>query len=161
MAYIQSTGDPTFPSMYNVNFPVGKNSPNKRDDVFLVQWMLHRVYTDSPSFTAPDGNDLAMDGWIGPTTIRWITAFQTDVKNKGQSCWVDGRVDRAHAGLTEVTKTIFTISYLNSYLAAANPSVFGAPATDPEIPQELLSALANNSGADGPYIEQAIPSGGI
>jgi len=65
MAYVASSTDPRLPNFYNVNFPVGKNSPNKRDDVFLVQWLLHRVYTDSPSFTAED-DDLAIDGWIGP-----------------------------------------------------------------------------------------------
>jgi hypothetical protein len=156
MAYVESTGDPKLPSIYNVNYPVGIISPNKRDDVFLVQWLLHRVYADSPSFTAPDGDDLDMDGWSGPKTTRWIRMFQTDVQKKGLSIRPDGRVDRAHAG-ENTSKTAYTIVWLNVYLARDNPSVFMDPSTDPEVPQELLSALANKSGADGPYQPAELP----
>jgi hypothetical protein len=162
MAYVDSTEDPRFPNFYNVNFPVGKDSPNKRDDVFLVQWLLHRVYSDSQYFTSPDGGDIAMDGWIGPKTNRWIIAFQTDVRNLGEACVVDGRVDRARVGgVASITKTYYTIVWLNAFLLDANPAVYNNPSADPECPQELLSALANNSGGAGPYMPQAIPSGGI
>src|SRR5262249_1622877 len=61
MAYIDRTSDPVGGDFYNANFAVGPNAPNKRDDVMLVQWLLHRVYMDHPSFTAP-GDDLAIDG---------------------------------------------------------------------------------------------------
>jgi hypothetical protein len=150
MAYIGDTGDGG--NYYNVNYAVGKNAPNKRDDVLLVQWMLHRVYIDHPQFFSPDGGDLDIDGWIGPKTIKWITAFQHDMRRLGQRCAVDGRVDSARKSMGAVSKAPYTILWMNGHMQIANPEVFENPSSDPDCPTELLSALATNDGSKGPFI---------
>jgi hypothetical protein len=150
MAYIGTTGDGG--NVYNVNYAVGTRAPNKRDDVLLVQWMLHRVFTDHPSFVPPDADDLAIDGWIGPRTVKWIKAFQVTVRRFGRPCALDGRVDSARKSEGSVSKAPYTILWLNGELLVANPTVFSDPSIDPDMPPELLSALATNDGSTGPYI---------
>lgn len=161
MAYIGQTASGE--DYYNVNFAVGNQSPNKRDDVYLVQWMLHRIYTDHPLFIPPENKDLSMDGWIGPKTIKWIKAFQTDVNRLGQTCVADGRVDSARKQTGAVSKTVYTMLWLNGALRSANPTVFFDPASDPSIPPQLLSALASGNSSSGPFIADIpVPaSGGI
>jgi hypothetical protein len=164
VAYIGETGDGG--NYYNVNFAVGTKSPNKRDDVLLVQWLLHRVYADHPFFSAPDGDDIAIDGFIGEQTVKWITAFQTDVRRLGQPCAGDGRVDSARKSAGSISKAPYTILWLNSALRSANPTVFEDPGSDPDLPPELMAALQANDGSAGPFVEtvdsNAIPAtGGI
>jgi hypothetical protein len=158
MAYVHHSADG---DLYNVNFAVGANAPNKRDDVLLVQWLLYRAYTDHP-LLAPPGDDLAIDGWIGPETVKWITAFQTDMRRLGRPCAKDGRVDSARKPAGAVSKAPYTIRYLNGAVMSANPDVFANPATDPDMPPELLSALAVNDASAGPFAEApvAVPSSG-
>lgn len=144
---------------YNVNYAVGIKGVNRRDDVFLVQWMLHRIYTDA-LFQPVGGKKLKVDGYAGPQTVKWITAFQERVRAKGDACHVDGRVDSARKPTASVTRTVYTILWLNAYLRKYNPTAFANPAVDPTCPGELLAALAVNTGADGPYLPcpQAIPA---
>jgi hypothetical protein len=151
MAYIGDTADGG--NYYNVNFAVGSRSPNKRDDVLLVQWLLHRVYLDHPFFSSPDGGDIAVDGFIGKQTIQWITAFQTDVRRLGQPCALDGRVDSARKSAGSISKSPYTILWLNAALRSANPAVFEDPGSDPEMPTELMSALQSNDASSGPFVE--------
>lgn len=160
MAYIGDTV--AGGNYYNVNFAVGANAPNKRDDVRLVQWLLRRVYADHAALAPPDPTPLAVDGWIGPKTVRWIKAFQADVRAAGRVCAYDGRVDSARKAAGAVSKLPYTILWLNAVLADANPAVYANPASDPDAPPELLQALATNTGAAGPYEDapMAIPSSG-
>ncbi len=151
MAYIGDTADGG--NYYNVNFAVGLPAPNKRDDVLLVQWLLHRVYADHPFFVPPDGGDLAIDGFIGKQTVRWVTAFQADVRRLGQPCALDGRVDSARKSVGSISKTPYTILWLNAALRSANPAVFEDPGSDPDLPPELMAALQSNDGSAGPFIE--------
>lgn len=157
MAYFQPTGDDRLPVVYNVNFPVGANSPNRRDDVYLVQWLLHHVYAEHPSFNTPDGSDIAIDGWYGPQTLQWIKMFQADVRKIGQSCALDGRVDRLRPTGNPNTG-FYTIAYLNYFFGSVNPAAFSTPASDPTCPQPLLSALSTNTGDDGPYQPRPVPA---
>jgi hypothetical protein len=162
MAYIGETGDGG--NYYNVNYAVGYNAPNKRDDVLLVQWMLHRVFTDHPRFVRPEPRDLAIDGWIGPQTIKWIKAFQATIRKNGRPCAFDGRVDSARKSEGSISKAPYTILWMNSNFEVANPDVFFEPSSDPDCPTELLNALATNDGSKGPYIatisEQPVPATG-
>lgn len=147
---------------YNVNFAVGLNAPNKRDDVFLVQWMLFRIWTDY-SLPPLEGRMIKVDGWIGQQTIRYIAAFQAGVRAKGFSCHYDGRVDSARRAVASITKTFYTISWLNSYVAGGNPAVYADPAVDPDCPQEVLNSLATKTSAEGPYApapEPVVPATG-
>lgn len=160
MAYIGKTTDNG--SFYNVNYSVGSNASNKRDDVFLVQWMLHRVYTDHPMLSPPEVQRLEVDGCIGPQSVKWIKAFQSDMRRAGRTCMLDGRIDSARNVTGAVSKVPYTILWLNAVFFAANPQIYTDPANDPEAPLELLIALATNTGAAGPFDEQpmAIPSSG-
>jgi len=162
MAYIETTVDDG--SYYNVNFSVGANSTNKRDDVYLVQWMLHRVYNNHPLLAPPEKKRLKIDGWIGAQTIKWIKAFQSDMRRVGRECAFDGRMDSARKAFGAASNKPYTILWLNTVLLAANPKAYSDPASDPEAPLELLMALATNTAAAGPYEEQPIQapaSGGI
>ncbi len=155
MAYIHHSPDG---DLYNVNFAVGLPAPNKRDDVLLVQWLLHRVYADHPLLSPPDGGGIAIDGWSGPQTVKWIRAFQADVRRLGRPCAKDGRVDSARKPVGLVGKTPYTILYLNGALLTANPDVYADPAGDPDMPTELLNALLVNDGSAGPFA--GVPAGG-
>jgi hypothetical protein len=95
MASLDQTGYPNFPFIYNVGSSVGRGGSNAPDDVALVQWLLHRVYTDSSLFSPPEATDIAIDGYIGPHTLRWIRAVQDDIRDLGVGCVADGRVDCA------------------------------------------------------------------
>lgn len=63
---------------------VGASAKNQPDDVRTVQGLLNSV----PGNLGGPPTPLAVDGFIGPLTIRAITYFQN--KNFG---WGDGRVD--------------------------------------------------------------------
>ncbi len=136
---------------YNVNYAVGANGVNRRDDVLLVQWMLHRIYADG-TLPPVGGPPLKVDGYAGPQTVKWIAAFQARVRASGESCHVDGRVDSARKQVASVTKTVYTIIWLNAGLRKYSPAAFADPASDPTCPKELLTALAVNTGAEGPYL---------
>lgn len=151
MAYIGETGDGS--SYYALNHAVGDRSPNRRDDILLVQWLLHRVYADHPLFTAPPPGDITVDGLVGPQTVAWIAAFQADVCRLGLSCTVDGRVDAAPKATVGDSRTPYTILWLNAALRAANPATFEDPASDPDLPPELISALQTNADAAGSCVD--------
>jgi hypothetical protein len=140
---------------YNVNYAVGAGGVNRRDDVFLVQWMLHRIYSDA-LFPLVGGKHLTVDGYVGPQTVQWIAAFQARVRSVGHSCHVDGRVDSARKQSASVTKTVYTIIWLNSYLRQYSPAAFAELGVDPTCPRELLNALAVNTGEEGPYVPVSI-----
>ncbi len=162
MAYLAPTVDGV--GYYNVNFAVGNGATNRRDDVFLVQWMLQHIYKDDPTFFAPESKPLAVDGWIGPQTIKWIRAFQSDVIRRGFALHPDGRVDSARKAVGAVSKLPYTILLMNAFFHQANPKVFLNPASDPGVPKELLKALATNNGDAGPFENPPIQvpsSGGI
>lgn len=134
---------------HNVNFSVGNQAVNKRDDVLLVQWLLHRIYKDRGR--APVGGvPMAIDGWIGPQTKNWITDFQRRMKENGESCHMDGKVDSARYQTSMVTKTVYTIILMNQYLLAKNPKAHADPASDPDCPAELRMALKKGTAAAGP-----------
>jgi hypothetical protein len=130
MASFDQTGYPNFPIIYNVDSSVGRSGANAPDDVALVQWLLHRVYTDNELFSPPEATDIAIDGYIGPHTLLWISAFQGDIHGLGLSCAADGRVDCARVG-----SGIFvpTIVWLNAFCARANPELFNDPSNDSDL----------------------------
>ena len=141
-------GDPG----YNVNFAVGDKAVNRRDDVMLVQWMLHRIYKGY-GWPSVGGKPMAIDGWIGPHTVKWIWDFQRRRRAKGNSCAYDGRVDSARKYTGSVSKTVYTILWMNTYLRLACRDFADNPASDQECPILLRNALANNTDAAGPYQE--------
>lgn len=84
---------------YTVTASVGEGGTNNRIDVMLVQLML-RVASEPASFSIlpPGEQPLKVDGNCGPTTIRHIRNFQSEIKRRFNSpipSKIDGRVDPA------------------------------------------------------------------
>jgi hypothetical protein len=81
MAFVDNTIDmgsdesqAEYPFVYNVTFAVGYPGYNCRDDVYLVQYFLKKIW-ESSSAPQPAG-EMKVDGWMGPITDRWIRRFQ-------------------------------------------------------------------------------------
>jgi len=126
MGFVDTTTNPQLPWFYNVVHAVGQNSPNLRDDVRLVQYMLKRIYIigmaidtgDSiQTFSTPKGN-MVVDGVCGPVTLNWILKFQLDIRKTGNSILPDKRADRARGNKIggSISHTIYTIIWLNYLL---------------------------------------------
>lgn len=132
MGYIDNSNDPNLSVFYNVVHAVGKQCPNMRDDVKLVQYLLISFYdkalASSSVYTKPNG-DLKVTGNCDAVTLNWILKFQTDVnKRYPGTVLADDRVDRALSkNLTgSISKTIYTIAVLNRFVLAINPDAFYA-----------------------------------
>src|SRR5262245_39463901 len=103
---------------YNVNRAVGKGAPNRRADVMLVQLLLKRYYAKIgavvPEIRSPAG-EMAVDGYYGPITARWIAQFQILQKSKFPAgIATDGVVDRAKAPwVGSISGTTYMILALN------------------------------------------------
>jgi hypothetical protein len=104
------------PFIYNVTMAVGRNCPNRRDDVKLVQFFLKRIFGNPvndlrkpPSHLKP----MEVDGFCGPTTMGWITFYQFHVANDGAPITTDDRIDRARSAVASISKTGYTINWLN------------------------------------------------
>src|SRR4051812_33550098 len=89
MAFVRLTGDRESPYLLTVDAAVGPNSPNRRDDVMLVQFLLSSILG-----TRPNSPTVAIDGVCGPITSRAIREFQQLARGRGRPCVLDGRVDR-------------------------------------------------------------------
>lgn len=119
MAYLVKGEGPNSPVVYNVEKAVGANAPNGPGDVKLVQYLLRHCYGNTAAA-------LAVDGWIGPTTISWIRRFQEDARKAGVHILVDSRIDRAYGEVSSVSKTVYTILLLNVALRSQNAAAFEA-----------------------------------
>lgn len=128
--------------------------PNKRDDVMLVQYLLKRVYQQGhrvqPPLNQTNGTaQLKVDGLYGPKTQRAITDFQLEMRRKGQSIATDGCVDpeRGDSTTSSISKTGYTISWLNQYFWSLYPELAQNIALDPECPPELKQSLSQKATA--------------
>lgn len=94
MGFIDTAPGTNLPIFYNVVHAVGKQCPNLRDDVKLVQFLLIALYEKFPNLKPP--GELAVTGTCDSTTINWILSFQRDTKryNPTTAVYPDGRVDR-------------------------------------------------------------------
>jgi hypothetical protein len=126
---------------YNVVHAVGKNCPNIRDDVKLVQYLLKILYDKFPPNCRPNGN-MTFDGLCGPVTRNWIIKFQMDFNadNPGMIT-IDGRVDRIRNKdfVGSISKTQYTLAVLNKNAAKLNPD--GWTATPYLIPMQNLASI--------------------
>lgn len=146
MPFVNPTADPTFPAFYNVEKAVGKDGANQREDVRLVQYMIRHLYKEKAS-------TLAVDGFWGYHTARWIAKFQADAKAGGMSIATDGRVDRAMGTVSSVSKTTYTIVWLNVLLRKANPAAYAA------LPSVVKLTPIQNAGS--PYSPYPGPQPGL
>jgi hypothetical protein len=147
MAFIdRDIENPEDAPFYNVNFAVGKNCPNYREDVLLVQFFLKRIYMiDGMTGLKPKGN-MTVDGKCGPVTQNWIRKFQIDMMNRGLKCYPDGLVNKA--GNTTGNKvgslshTFYTIRLMNNGMRTGDRQLYKSLAVNPEVPDELRAMFA-------------------
>jgi hypothetical protein len=114
------------PIFFNVVHAVGKNAPNARDDVKLIQYLLMSFYDKFPD--KPSG-EMSVTGYCGPVTMRWILDFQMRVNKKfPNSILADNRVDRVrdHSTVTSISKTQYTLGVLNNSVKDRNIDAFVA-----------------------------------
>jgi peptidoglycan hydrolase-like protein with peptidoglycan-binding domain len=132
--------------------------PNKRDDVMLVQYLLKRVYEQGHNCNPQLGGNtwgdphvsiagLKIDGLYGPRTASAIQQFQLELRRNGNSIATDGRVDPeiGEEATSSISKTGYTISWLNKYFWVLYPTLAPDITLDPECPAELKQAIRNGS----------------
>jgi hypothetical protein len=170
MAHIKQVEGRSYPFLYNVDMTVGTRQSgwedgwknyeaayysNRRDDVMLVQYLLKRVYQKGQNVQPqlqPNGAnpaELKIDGYYGPKTQKAITQFQLEMRNNGRSIATDGCVDKelGESGISSISKTAYTITWLNKYFWVLYPQLAPNIAQDPECPPELKQSLLKGSAA--------------
>lgn len=128
------------------------SEPNKRDDVMLVQYLLKRVYQRGqncqPQLSQSSGAaQLKIDGLYGPATARAVEQFQMEMRRNGHNIATDGCVDPelGESATSSISKTGYTISWLNKYFWVLYPYLAPDISTDPECPAELKKVLCDGS----------------
>lgn len=157
MPFDQALESTTLPHIWNVSRAVGKNSPNDRLDVLLVQYLLMKVYEDvqHDGRIRPKGN-LTLDGVCGPITKNWILKFQLDINQDVPGLVsTDGRIDRAHGLATSQPgpfspdpehipgRMIYTIVALNRVMHDDFPELHDDPMSATDMPMELKLVLVS------------------
>lgn len=151
-SYVSAKSGKTF-GIYNIDWSVGRIGSNLHDDVMLVQALLRIFYYEledaaGPGYEPPPGESgIDVDGWIGKHTQAHITQFQTQMKAKGYNIMQDGIFDpyRVHSMASTVSKTIYTIDFLNNGCAnlcdQKGLNNYDNLANRQDIPQQLRNAL--------------------
>jgi len=128
MGFIDTAPGTTLPVFYNVVHAVGDLCPNQKDDVKLVQYLLMAVYEKMPAEMRPKG-EIGVTGYCGGATRNWILKFQLDVSSQEPGrIAVDRRVDRIRdkSLIGKISKTTYTLAFLNANAAHYNPEKFAA-----------------------------------
>lgn len=164
MAVKQQVTGRSYPHIYNVTMTVGSRKavyaehgigtiytssfePNKPDDVMLVQYLLKRVYQRChlfPSGKLDQSNgttELKIDGYHGPKTQKAIEMFQIEMRRAGRSITTDGCVDPEKGLTSSISKTGYTITWLNKYMSVFYPEFFPDIRLDPECPPTLKASF--------------------
>jgi hypothetical protein len=132
MGFIDTAPGTNLPVFFNVIHAVGKNCPNVRDDVKLIQFLLMAFYDRQPNAARPKG-DIAVTGFCGGATMNWILKFQLDMHAAAPGkILLDNRVDRIRDKtrfVGSISKTVYTLAFLNVNVAATNPQAFIAVPT--------------------------------
>ena len=158
MAFIdQDSEDPAGnATFYNVNEAVGWGGKNWEEDVKIVQFFLKRVYTTERYKPRKPWGDMVPDGKCGPITRAWITKFQQDLRAFGSSCLVDGVVDKAgnptnsDNWTASISKTHYTIRFLNNVLRKLDTYMYKTLASNPEVPGDLRNIFSQIQAAGPP-----------
>jgi hypothetical protein len=126
-----------FSHYYNIEKAVGSNSPNKRNDVLLIQFML-RIWVKTKESGLADYYDsyVPQHGTFDFTTLSFLLLFQMRHSSAGK---VNARFDPL---------TLQKMDAVNSFLAALNLSIWDQKldmfkdfAAVPGIPGELIPLL--------------------
>ncbi len=151
MAYVTLIRNATvhgapFPYFYNVNHAVGPSCPNQHEDVLLVQYFLKSIYAHpnaaSPPLHPPAGQGMIVDGVAGPITFYWIKHFQEELKLRGESIVVDGKVNPAVGSTAGSTGVTYTIIRLTAGFMQARPTDYPNISKAADCPPRLGSAVS-------------------
>lgn len=129
MGFLDTSERKALPVFYNVVHAVGKQCPNVRDDVMLIQYLFKAFYDKAEvkkGWKKPPG-EMKVTGLCGPTTMSWIIHFQRDVyKEAPGQISLDNRIDRVRnkSLVGSLTGTIYTLAWLNAGVANHNPEAF-------------------------------------
>ena len=119
------------PIFYNVVDAVGKNSPNKPEDVLLVQYLLDWYYKNyHPRTTVPAGV-MKVDGIFDDVTSNWILQFQLNFMLSGYPIQADNRIDRIRdkeSFYDSSSDTVYTLAWLNWIVSSEEPEAFSKTA---------------------------------
>ncbi|MBC7901071.1 MAG: hypothetical protein H7070_13590 [Saprospiraceae bacterium] len=151
MGYIDTSEK--LPIFYNVVQAVGKNCPNKRDDVMLIQYLLDWRYKNcQPRGAVPKGV-IKVDGIYGGITQNWILKFQLDIMLSGGSIQADNRVDRIRdkeSFCGSVSQMCYTLCWLNWIVADEEHEAFAKTG--------LFVPLQNPHSVPPPSNDMVIPA---
>ncbi len=129
MGFIDDLPGSSLPVFYNVVHAVGKQCPNQRDDVKLIQYLLISFYEvgEQIGYKKPPG-ELTVTGDCNQTTMNWISDFQYNLRKNSKPVALDGRIDRVRnkSGVGSISKTRYTLLFLNRGVMKYNPDAFVA-----------------------------------
>jgi hypothetical protein len=166
MAHVKRVEGRPYPHIFNVDLAVGvhkqtytdpnsieqvysKSQPNKRDDVMLVQYLLKRIYQEGDRVIPPlkdyaAAANLKIDGMHGPKTQKAIESFQLELRRRGTNIATDGCVDSEKGEISSISKTQYSITWMNKYFGSLYPQVILNIDLDPTCPAELRQKLSTN-----------------
>jgi hypothetical protein len=133
--------------LYTVDQAVGPASPNRRDDVLLVQFFLKALMTTPEPFQPPGEQPIQVDGIFGRQTETYIKFYQQEDtrRNPGKMpLKKDGRVDSVQGGssIGSISHTLYTIIALNlSYQHSLRRETHKDISKDPNFPPVLGPSL--------------------
>ncbi len=129
---------------YNVDLTVGPGSPNRRDDVLLVQFFIKSVFDNTSRFNPPfaplplqPGRVFKVDGIAGPITFGAIKHYQATLAAQGTLMLDKDRVERAGRG-TGIT----TILFLNRDFKSVRGNDFNNIGMAADCPLDLKDAVS-------------------
>lgn len=108
----------------------GVTAANCLTDVQLVYYMIFIIYRDGDKSIFQMTSDFTKTDYLPPNKkyhsekmpegmTAIVQHFQTDVKNRGKPVYVDGRCDPAQTKISSISKTVYTIIWLNFYYCQA------------------------------------------
>jgi hypothetical protein len=137
-------------NVYNIDFSVGPGARgNLPDDIMLVQAMFRIVHFEVSNALAPPPGEtsIAVDGKLGPQTIRFILNAQRQAKAAGIPVLLDGIFDpfRSQGQLSTIAKVRYVFELWNNtgHKKCEQDGIdnySGLPMRD-DIPPELVAAL--------------------
>jgi hypothetical protein len=132
---------------YNVDAAVGKNCPNRRPDVLLVQYLLNEC-CKSPNFSyirisvMDDEKYMTVSGTWESHWNTYLANFANQLKHSGRTVVQDGRVDPvAVLPRGPIHHHQYLMLYLNLGYALLRPKDFPRMAEVADCPVELRPLL--------------------
>lgn len=136
---------------YNIDFSVGAGvAGNLPDDILLVQTLFHIIHFELNNPVPPPSGetDIALDGKLGPRTLRFMQNLQQRARAQNFKVLPDGIFDpmRAQGALSTIAKVQYSMEILNDTAFGACRSEgndkYDKLPTHPTTPQALKASLS-------------------